>query len=344
MQLLAARDQDDALTLLRQHKPQAAVIALGHAATSNDKAPGLQLLGQILDLEPATKVWSSAPGGSRARAGGDRPWRLGGTRLAFAVATLRFVLERGVALTELEREHRRRLIAPGSSPLPGVLGESPAMLAVCQQVQRVAPTDASVVLTGESGTGKEVMARALHAASRRQSGRSWRSTARRSPKPCSESELFGYERGAFTGAVKLTPGRIEVADGGTLFLDEIGDLPLSLQAKLLRFLQERVIERIGGRREIAVDVRLVCATHRDLRRPDRGGQFSRGPLLPAERDRPSPAAATRARRRRHPDGPPFHGPVRRLRRASAEGLSPARPCTPWTHIPGPAMSASCRTA
>ena len=169
-----------------------------------------------------------------------------------------------MALTGIEHEHQRRLLAPGSSPLPEVLGESSVMLALCRQVLRVAPTDASVVLTGESGTGKEVLARALHAASRRQKRPFVAINCAAIPETLLESELFGYERGAFTGAVKLTPGRIEVADGGTLFLDEIGDLPLSLQAKLLRFLQERVIERLGGRREIAVDVRLVCATHRDL--------------------------------------------------------------------------------
>ena len=170
--------------------------------------------------------------------------------------------------------------------------------------------------------------RCTRRAAARRAARSWRSIAPRSPRRCLKSELFGYERGAFTGAVKLTPGRIELADGGTLFLDEIGDLPLSLQAKLLRFLQERVIERIGGRREIAVDVRLVCATHRDLPGLIARRQLPRGPLLPAERDRPAPAAAPRARRRRDPDGAPFHGPVRRLRRAAAEGLYRRRPARP----------------
>ena len=174
------------------------------------------------------------------------------------------LIERAMRVAELEREHRRRLLSPGGNPLPGVIAASPTMLAVCRQVQRVAPTDASVVLTGESGTGKEVLARALHASSRRQKGPFVAINCAAIPETLLESELFGYERGAFTGAVRQTPGRIELADGGTLFLDEIGDLPLSLQAKLLRFLQERVIERIGGRREIEVDVRLVCATHRDL--------------------------------------------------------------------------------
>ena len=265
MHLLLAKDQDDALTLLRQHKPQVAVIGLGHAATSSGTAPGLELLSRILDAEPATKVVASAPErieSSRWTRSAVAPGTCSTSPLV--PQTLRFVVDRAVALTEMEREHQRRLLATGERPLPGVLGESPVMLAVCRQVLRVAPTDASVVLTGESGTGKEVLARALHAASRRQKRPFVAINCAAIPETLLESELFGYERGAFTGAVKLTPGRIEVADGGTLFLDEIGDLPLSLQAKLLRFLQERVIERIGGRREIAVDVRLVCATHRDL--------------------------------------------------------------------------------
>ena len=177
---------------------------------------------------------------------------------------VRTVVERAVAIAGWEHEHRRRLLQPDSYPLPGVLGTSAAIVAVCRQVLRVAPTDASTVLTGESGTGKEVMARAMHAASSRRSRRFVAINCAAIPETLLEAELFGYERGAFTGAVKQTEGRIELADGGTLFLDEIGDLPLSLQAKLLRFLQERVIERIGGRREIPVDTRLVCATHRDL--------------------------------------------------------------------------------
>jgi two-component system NtrC family response regulator len=139
------------------------------------------------------------------------------------------------------------------------------MLKICRQIERLAPTQATVTLLGESGTGKELLARALHTGSPRRDKRFVAINCAAIPDQLLESELFGYERGAFTGAAKTTPGRIETADGGTLFLDEIGDLPLGLQAKLLRFLQERVIERVGGRQEIPVDVRVVCATHRNLR-------------------------------------------------------------------------------
>jgi two-component system NtrC family response regulator len=138
------------------------------------------------------------------------------------------------------------------------------MLKVCRTIEKVAPTNATTLLQGESGTGKEVFARAIHDLSGRRAEPFVAINCAAIPDTLLESELFGFEKGAFTGAVKQTPGKIEVADGGTLFLDEIGDMPASLQAKLLRFLQERTIERIGGRVEIPVDVRVVCATNRNL--------------------------------------------------------------------------------
>lgn len=272
--VVAARGHEDALSLMRQHRPAVALIDLGLAAKPNILHPGLTTLSAILEIEPSTKVLV-------AGFGHDPELALQAiSRGAFdaleptlAPELVRIIVERAVALSRLEREHRRRILAPGINPLPGVLGHSPPMIAVCRQVRRVAPTDASVVLTGESGTGKEVLARAMHAASNRHKRPFVAINCAAIPETLLESELFGYERGAFTGAVKQTSGRIEVASGGTLFLDEIGDLPLSLQGKLLRFLQERVIERIGGRREIAVDVRLVCATHRDLTSLIEAGSF-----------------------------------------------------------------------
>jgi two-component system, NtrC family, response regulator len=167
----------------------------------------------------------------------------------------------------------RHLAGLRGAPSAGLVGESPAILKVCRAIERVAGADVSVVLTGESGTGKEVVARAMHAASARRGRRFVAINCAAIPDTLLEAELFGYERGAFTGAVKLTLGKIEHAHGGVLFLDEIGDLPPGLQGKLLRFLQERVIERIGGRREIGVDVRVVCATHRDLRKLLAHGAF-----------------------------------------------------------------------
>jgi len=147
------------------------------------------------------------------------------------------------------------------------------MLRVCRTTERVGPTSATVLILGESGTGKELFARSLHDLSTRRTGRFVAINCAAIPETLLESELFGYEKGAFTGAVKQTLGKVETAHGGTLFLDEIGDLPMSLQAKLLRFLQERVIERLGGREEIPVDVRIVCATHQSLKDRMEQGAF-----------------------------------------------------------------------
>jgi two-component system NtrC family response regulator len=147
------------------------------------------------------------------------------------------------------------------------------MTAVARTLERVAPADVSVMLLGASGTGKELLARGLHDASPRRRGRFVAINCAAIPETLLESELFGHEKGAFTGAVKTTEGKIEQAAGGTLFLDEIGDVPLALQVKLLRFLQERVIERIGGRRSIAVDTRIVCATHQDVDAMVADGRF-----------------------------------------------------------------------
>jgi two-component system NtrC family response regulator len=186
---------------------------------------------------------------------------------------LRLIVDRAAALSELERENRRLTLAQQSSPLQGVIAISPQMSRVCRMIEKVAPTDASVLLLGESGTGKELLSNALHQLSERGTKRLVVINCAAIPENLLESELFGYEKGAFTGAYKTTVGKIEYANGGTLFLDEIGDLPQSLQSKLLRFLQERTIERVGGRTQIAVDVRVVCATHQDLREQIRTGAF-----------------------------------------------------------------------
>jgi len=138
------------------------------------------------------------------------------------------------------------------------------MASVCRIIEKLAPTDVTSLVLGESGTGKEVIARAIHGLSKRSDKRFVAINCAAVPENLMESELFGYEKGAFTGASKRTLGKVEVASGGTLFLDEIGDMPLALQAKLLRFLQERVIERLGGRDEIPVDVRVICATNKNL--------------------------------------------------------------------------------
>jgi two-component system NtrC family response regulator len=183
----------------------------------------------------------------------------------FDPEVLGLVVERAFRLHALQRENRK-LQQLQDSPMQGILTRDPGMLKMCRSVEKVAPSDATVLLLGESGTGKELLAKALHQLGPRSAKRFVAINCAAIPENLLESELFGYEKGAFTGANKQTRGKIEFADGGTFFLDEVGDLSLALQAKILRFLQERVIERVGGREEISVDVRIVCATHQDLKK------------------------------------------------------------------------------
>ena len=177
--------------------------------------------------------------------------------------TLRLLVDRAFTMGELEAENRRLQNVASESPLTGIVAASEGMLQVCRMIEKIAPTNVTALLLGASGTGKELLARALHRLSPRAEKRFVAINCAAIPENLLESELFGHERGAFTGAVKQTIGKVEMAEGGTLFLDEIGDMPMPLQAKMLRFLQERVIERVGGREEIAVDVRVVCATNKN---------------------------------------------------------------------------------
>jgi two-component system NtrC family response regulator len=185
---------------------------------------------------------------------------------------LKLIVARAFRMHALE-EQNRQLQGQANSPLAGVIATDEAMLKVCRMVEKVAPTDVSVLILGESGTGKELLAHAIHALSARKAGSFIAINCAAIPEQLLESELFGHEKGAFTGAVKQTIGKIEMAEGGSLFLDEIGDMPAPLQAKLLRFLQDRVIERLGGRKPIPVNVRVVCATNQDLQALIAEGRF-----------------------------------------------------------------------
>ena len=191
----------------------------------------------------------------------------------FEPEVLNLTVERAFRLHHLQTENKRLRAMQMPDTLAGLLTRDPQMLRICRTIEKVANTNASVMLLGESGTGKEVLARGLHQLSNRKDGKFVAINCAAIPENLLESELFGYERGAFTGAAKTTPGKIETAHAGTLMLDEIGDMPMSLQAKLLRFLQERVVERVGGRQEIAVDVRVVCATHQNLTQCVKEGRF-----------------------------------------------------------------------
>ena len=191
----------------------------------------------------------------------------------FEPEVLNLGVERAFRLHQLQAENKRLRAMQLPDALSGLLTRDPLMLNVCRTIEKVANTNASVMLLGESGTGKEILARGLHQQSNRKGGKFVAINCAAIPENLLESELFGYEKGAFTGAAKTTLGKIETAHGGTLMLDEIGDLPFPLQAKLLRFLQERVVERVGGRQEIAVNVRVVCATHQNLKQFAQDGRF-----------------------------------------------------------------------
>ncbi len=260
-----AGDRAGALELLQRVRPPVVTLDLGLPPDPANASEGLQTLSDVLRLAPATKVIVITGNDDRevaVRAVGQGAFDFNEKPLDPDM--LRLIVARALRMHELESENRR-LMDVGREPLAGIIAASPQMLEVCRRIERIAPTQATVMLLGESGTGKELLARATHELSPRKDKRFVAINCAAIPENLLESELFGYERGAFTGAVKQTKGRIEHADGGTLFLDEMGDLPLSLQAKLLRFLQERTIERVGGREEIPVDVRIVCATHKNLK-------------------------------------------------------------------------------
>ncbi|RPH46467.1 MAG: PEP-CTERM-box response regulator transcription factor [Burkholderiales bacterium] len=273
-EVVLADDRDSAIAALRRVEPAVVTLDLGLPPHPDTPEEGFRLLGEILTLAPATKVIALT--GQDERANAVRAIAMGAYDFfekPFDAETLGLTISRAVRLAALEDEHRRLIETRGGESVAGLLTRDPGMTKLCRQIEKLAPTQASVALIGESGTGKELLARALHEGSARRGGRFVAINCAAIPDALLESELFGHERGAFTGAVKSTPGKVELADGGTLFLDEIGDLPMPLQAKLLRFLQERVIERIGGRTEIPVDVRVVCATHRNLRERIAEGTF-----------------------------------------------------------------------
>ena len=269
-----AEDRDAALAQIRRLQPAVVLLDLGLPPDADGASEGLAVLESICTLAPATKVIVVT--GNQDRSNALKAIGLGAHdffQKPFDPEVLAMQVARAFHVHALEAENRLYRQTRGQSPLDGLITGDAAMLRICRTVEKVAPTAATVLILGESGTGKEVLARALHTLSPRAGKRFVAINCAAIPETLLESELFGYEKGAFTGAAKQTIGKIETAHEGTLFLDEIGDLPLALQAKLLRFLQERVIERLGGRSEIAVDVRVVCATHQDLRTMIQDGRF-----------------------------------------------------------------------
>ncbi len=263
---VTADDCETALVQLRRHAPAVVTMDLGLPPDADGTSEGFKLLDQMLSAAPDTKVIVLT--GQNGQANALKAVAMGAYDFLakpFEPEMLNLTVERAFRLHELQTENARLQAMRQPDTLAGLITRDPEVLRVCRTIEKVANSGATVMLLGESGTGKEVLARGLHQSSNRKAGRFVAINCAAIPENLLESELFGYEKGAFTGAAKTTLGKIETANGGTLMLDEIGDLPMPLQAKLLRFLQERVIERVGGRQEIAVDVRIVCATHQDLK-------------------------------------------------------------------------------
>jgi two-component system, NtrC family, response regulator len=265
LDVTAAEASEQTLALVRRTEPDVVLFDLGAAKESAVAAQSLQLLRQILNISPDTKIIAMTEHDARELA--VSAVGLGATDFyhkPLDAGVLSIVVRRALRIRELEEENWRLRERTGAMALEGIIGVSDAMRSLCRAIEKVAPTNATVLLLGDSGTGKELLARALH----RLSGRSHKPfvaiNCAAIPDTLLESELFGYEKGAFTGAAKRTTGKLESAEGGTVFLDEIGEMPASLQAKLLRVVQERSVERVGGRVLVPLDLRIVCATNKNL--------------------------------------------------------------------------------
>ena len=275
-EVIIAGDRASAIAALRSDVPPVVTLDLGLPPDPDGTSEGFAVLDAIMALKPDTKVIVASGHGARdsalqaiARGAYDFYQK------PVDIEALGLIVRRALQLHQIENENRQ-LAARGSEDhrvLGRMITAAPEMIKVARTIERVANTNVSVMLLGASGTGKELLARGLHDASDRAGGAFVAINCAAIPENLLESELFGHEKGAFTGAVKTTEGKIEMANGGTLFLDEVGDIPLPLQVKLLRFLQERVIERIGSRKSIPVDTRIVCATHQDLEAMISGGRF-----------------------------------------------------------------------
>jgi two-component system, NtrC family, response regulator len=263
--VLPAASRREAVELVRRDQIPVAIVDLGLPPDPDGATEGIATLADIRRIAPTTKVIIAT--GNETREHALHAVSLGAYdfyRKPIDIDALRLIVGRAEQLFELEEENRKLAAARTASPIDGIIAGSPSMLQVLRTVEKIAPAEVSVLLLGESGTGKELIAEALHRLGSRAAGPFVPINCAAIPETLIESELFGHEKGAFTGAVRQSIGKIESAHGGTLFLDEIGDVPLSMQVKLLRFLQSQTFERVGGRQPIAVDLRIVCATNQDL--------------------------------------------------------------------------------
>ncbi|WP_417531867.1 PEP-CTERM-box response regulator transcription factor [Marinobacter lipolyticus] len=274
LEVAQAADRESALTALRRMEPDVVTLDLGLPPDPGGASEGFSLLEDILRLSPQSKVIVVT--GREDKENAVKAIGMGACdfyQKPLDADILTFVVNRAFRIAELEKENRELSQHRNGTSIKGIVAASPQMLAICRTLEKVAPTDVTTLIIGETGTGKELLARALHDLGHRRTKPFAAINCAAIPENLLESELFGFEKGSFTGATQSKKGKIENANGGTLFLDEIGDMPMSLQAKLLRFLQERVVDRVGSLKPIPVDVRVVCATHQDVRQLIDQGSF-----------------------------------------------------------------------
>ncbi len=272
--IVASSRRDDAIAEFRRVRPSVVIVDLGLPPDADGTTEGMATLEAILALAPETKVIVAS--GTDSRDAAVRAVALGAYDFCQKPTdgdALRLIVDRAFRLFDLEAENRQLAELAPRSPIDSIVASSPQMTRVLRTIEKIAPTDVAVLLLGESGTGKELLARAVHRLSLRATKPFVALNCSAIPETLLESELFGHEKGAFTGAIKQSIGKVESAHLGTLFLDEIGDVPLSMQVKLLRFLQDQVVERLGGNRPIQVDVRIICATNQDLDTLIANGRF-----------------------------------------------------------------------
>ncbi len=274
LDVTVASDRESALAALRRTEPEVVTLDLGLPPDPGGASEGFSLLEEILRLAPMTKVIVVT--GREDKENAVKAIGMGASdfyQKPLDADILTFVVNRALRLAELEKENQALSHQGNGTSIKGIVAASPQMLSVCRTLEKVAPTDVTTLIVGETGTGKELLARGLHDLSQRACKPFAAINCAAIPENLLESELFGFEKGSFTGATQSKKGKIESANGGTLFLDEIGDMPMSLQAKLLRFLQERVVDRVGSTQPIPVDVRVICATHRNVKNLIESGSF-----------------------------------------------------------------------
>ena len=274
LEVAVAADRESALTALRRLEPEVITLDLGLPPDPGGASEGFRLLEDILRLAPLAKIIVVT--GREEKQNAVKAIGMGATdfyQKPLDAEILTFVVNRAFRLAELERDNRELSSKHNDTSIKGIVAASTQMLNICRTLEKVAPTDVTTLITGETGTGKELLARGLHDLSQRADQPFAAINCAAIPENLLESELFGFEKGSFTGATQSKRGKIESANGGTLFLDEIGDMPMALQAKLLRFLQERVIDRVGSTKPVPVDVRVVCATHRNVQQLIESGDF-----------------------------------------------------------------------